>query len=90
MCLCHFETLVSKVITDVTQHRKTVSFHILVLSSARNRRLLAFLLPKAAKKETKNALCARFTARPVAGSKAKRAELAFQAQTGIPFYAFFT
>jgi hypothetical protein len=56
---------------------------------ARNRRLLAFLLPKAAK-GTKNALCARFTVRPVAGSKAKRAELAFQAQTGIPFYAFFT
>jgi hypothetical protein len=38
---------------------------------ARNRRLLAFLLPKAAK-GTKNALCARFTVRPVAGSKAKR------------------
>jgi hypothetical protein len=39
---------------------------------------------------SKNALSARFTVRPVAGSKAKRAELAFQAQTGIPFYAFFS
>jgi hypothetical protein len=47
-------------------------------------------VPFALSKRNQNALCARFTVRPVAGLKAKRAELAFQAQIGIPFYAFFT
>jgi hypothetical protein len=64
--------------------------YVLFLRTARNHRLLAFLLPKAAK-GTKNALSARFNARPVAGSMAKRAELASKdAQTGTPLYAIFT
>ncbi|MDR1091854.1 MAG: hypothetical protein LBL79_12340 [Prevotella sp.] len=52
-----------------------IKVHLSKTVPARNRRLLAFLLAKAPK-GTKSTLSARFTVRPVAGSKAKRDELA--------------
>jgi hypothetical protein len=66
-----------------------LSKNIIILFSARNHGLLTFLLPKAPK-GTKNALSARFNIRPVAGSMAKRAGLAFQDQTYIPFLTPFS